>query len=128
MSWMMILLLAAAAFLILMPMLTYLSARRQVGREIDSSAASAGEGDRLIYFYSPRCGPCRNMTPIIDQLSAQHPRAVFKVDVQQDPASARTFNIRATPTTVLVKESRVLDVALGAKTQAQLERMLRRVS
>jgi thioredoxin 1 len=124
----MILLLAAAAFLILMPMLTYLSARRQVGREIDSSAANAGQGDRLIYFYSPKCSPCRSMTPIINQLSEQHPREVFKVDVQQDQESARIFNIRATPTTVLVKDSRVLDVALGAKNQVQLERMLQRVS
>ncbi len=127
MSWIMILLLAAAAFLILMPMLSYLSARRQVGREIDSTATNAGQGDRLIYFYSPRCGPCRSMTPLIDQLSQQHPGEVVKVDVRQDPASARAFNIRATPTTVLVKDNRVLDMALGGKSQAQLEKMLQRV-
>ena len=128
MSWIMILLVAAAAFLILMPLLTYLSARRQVGREIDQETANAGQGDRLVYFYSAKCAPCRNMTPIIDRLAEQHPGEVFKVDVQQDLATARAFNIRATPTTVLVKDNRILDVALGAKSQAQLEGMLRRVS
>ena len=128
MSWIMILLLAAAAFLILMPMLTYLSARRPVGRAIDSSGGNAGEGDRLVYFYSAKCAPCRGMTPIIDQLSEKHPGEVFKVNVQQDLESARAFNIRATPTTVLVKDDRVLDVVLGAKNQSQLESLLKRIS
>jgi thioredoxin 1 len=127
MSWIMILLLVAAGFLILMPVLTYLSARRQVGREIDSTNTNAGQGDRLVYFYSPKCAPCRSMTPLIDQLSQQHPEEVFKVDVQQDLEAARSFNIRATPTTVLVKNNRVLDIALGAKSRTQLERMLKRV-
>lgn len=120
MSWLMIVLLALAAFLILMPMLTYLSARRQIGRPVD------GESDRLIYFYSPKCGPCRSMTPIIDQLAERNPQ-VSKVDVLQEPETARTFNIRATPTTVLVKHNRVLDIALGAKTQTQLETLLQRI-
>jgi thioredoxin 1 len=127
MSWIMILLLVVAGFLILMPMLTYLSARRQVGREIDGADTHAGQGDRLVYFYSAKCAPCRSMTPIIDQLSEQHPEGVFKVDVQQDLEAARNFNIRATPTTLLIKDNRVLDVALGSKSRAQLERMLKRV-
>lgn len=127
MSWLMIVLLAVAAFLILMPLLTYLSARRQVGQPVDDKAPGGGEGDRLIYFYSPKCGPCRSMTPLIDRLSETSPR-VFKVDILQDMETARAFNIRATPTTVLVKDNRVLDIALGAKSQAQLEALLKRVA
>ncbi|MEJ2453542.1 MAG: thioredoxin family protein [Candidatus Thiodiazotropha sp.] len=127
MSWLMIVLVVVAAFLILMPMLTYLSARRQVGRPVDSAATGAGEGDRLIYFYSPKCGPCRSMTPIIDRLAQDNPR-VFKVNVMEDMETARAFNIRATPTTILVKDERVLDIALGAKGEVQLERMLRKVA
>ena len=126
MSWLLTALAIVAAFMILMPMLTYLSARRQVGRPIETTTRASGEGDRLIYFYSPKCGPCRSMTPIVDQLSGEHSR-VYKVDVQEEMAVARDFNIRATPTTVLVKDDRVLDVALGAKSRKQLENMLRRL-
>jgi len=127
MSWLMILLLVVTAFMILVPMLTYLSARRQLGRPVDSAAKGGGEGDRLIYFYSPTCGPCRSMTPIIDQLARDNPR-VFKVNVMEDLETARAFNIRATPTTVLVKDERVLDIVLGAKGQKQLESLLKRVA
>ena len=67
------------------------------------------------------------MTPIIDQLASNNPR-VFKVNIMEDMETARAFNIRATPTTVLVKDDRVLDVVLGAKGQAQLEQLLKRVA
>ena len=123
----MIVLVVIAAFLILMPLLTYLSARRQVGREEDAEAPGGGRGDRLIYFYSPKCGPCRSMTPIVDRLAEANPR-VFKVDVMEDRETAQAFNVRATPTTILVKDGRILDVVLGAKGQAQLERLLEQVA
>lgn len=125
MNWLTIVLLIATACLILMPLWTYLAARRQIGRPIESQGG--GEGDRMIYFYSPRCGPCRSMTPIIDRLSEQNPH-IYKVDVLQDHETARAFSIRATPTTILVKNNRVLDVSLGAKNQRQLEALLRRVA
>jgi thioredoxin 1 len=122
----MIALVVIAAFLILVPMLTYLSARRQVGHPVEPTLPGSGEGDRLIYFYSPKCGPCRSMTPIIDRLAVANPR-VFKVNILEQMETVRAFNIRATPTTVLVKDGRMLDIALGAKGQTQLEAMLRRV-
>ncbi|MCU7811693.1 MAG: thioredoxin family protein [Candidatus Thiodiazotropha sp. (ex Notomyrtea botanica)] len=127
MSWVMIVLLAASAFLILMPMLTYLSARRMVGTEIESGVLDKSSGDRMIYFYSANCGPCRSMTPIIDRLAQESDR-VTKIDVRDEPEAARAFKIRATPTTILVKDNRVLDVTLGAKTEKQLEALLQRVA
>ncbi len=127
MSWIMIALLIVAAFLILVPLLTYLAARRQIGRPLDDEIPGSGEGDRMIYFYSPKCSPCRRMTPIIDQLSERH-TCVYKVDILQDRETALAFNIRATPTTILIKDNRVLEVTLGAKTQTQLETLLRRVA
>ena len=127
MSWLMIILTAAAAFLILMPMLTYLSARRMLGKPVDEAPQGTGSGDRMIYFYTRHCAPCRSMTPIVEQLAQESDR-VFKVDLQQDPELARHFNIRATPTTVLVKDGQILDIALGAKSRKQLEALLKRVA
>jgi hypothetical protein len=51
----MIVLVVIAVLLILVPMLTYLSVRRQVGRPVEPALPGSGEGDRLIYFYSPKC-------------------------------------------------------------------------
>ena len=126
MSWIMILFLMAAAFLVLMPMVTLIAARRRVGKPVDDDG-QGGSGDRMIYFYSPSCGPCRSMTPIVDRLAQQNDQVV-KVDVQRDPETARAFHVRATPTTILVKQHKVLDVVLGAKSERQLQDMLRKVA
>ena len=126
MSWIMILFLVAVGFLVLMPMLTMIAARRMVGTPVEEDGRS-GSGDRMIYFYSPSCSPCRSMTPIVERLAQESDRVV-KVDIQRDPETARAFHIRATPTTILVKQQRVLEVALGAKTEQQLQRLLKRVA
>ena len=125
MSWIMIVILVVSGFLILMPLLTYLSSRRMIGKTVSQQQAT--DHGRLLYFYSPSCGPCRSMTPIIDQLAAAHDN-VGKIDIQKDPETAREFGIRATPTTVLLQGNVIKQVALGAKTQKQLEKLLAEVS
>ena len=126
MSWIMILFLIAVGFLVLMPMLTMIAARRMVGTPVEEDGRG-GSGDRMIYFYSPNCSPCRSMTPIVERLAQESDRVV-KVDIQRDPETARAFHIRATPTTILVKQQRVLEVALGAKTEKQLQALLKQVA
>ena len=126
MSWIMILFLLVVGFLVLMPMLTMIAARRMVGTPVEEDG-HGGSGDRMIYFYSPSCGPCRSMTPIVDRLAQESDRVV-KVDIQRDPETAHAFHVRATPTTILVKQQRVLDVVLGAKTEKQLQDLLKQVA
>ncbi|MEW8618983.1 MAG: thioredoxin domain-containing protein [Candidatus Thiodiazotropha endolucinida] len=53
---------------------------------------------------------------------------IVKVDVREDPETSRTFNIRATPTLVLMKDNVVTQVALGAKTESQMETMLKKLA
>ncbi|MBT2988344.1 MAG: hypothetical protein B6D72_05290 [gamma proteobacterium symbiont of Ctena orbiculata] len=127
MSWIMIVLLLVASFLILVPLFSYLSARRLVGKKIEGDLSDAVSGNRAIYFYSENCSPCRRMTPIIDRLAEKH-EGIGKVDVRADPETTRRFNIRATPTLVLIKEGVVIDIALGAKTESQLESLLRKLA
>ncbi|MES9993869.1 MAG: thioredoxin family protein [Candidatus Thiodiazotropha sp.] len=127
MSWIMIVLLLLASFFILVPLLSYLSTRRLVGRKIESGLSKDISDSRLIYFYSQNCSPCRSMTPIIDRLAEKHP-GVVKVDVREDLETTRKFNIRATPTLVLLKEKVVIDIALGAKTESQLESLLQKLA
>ncbi|MES9969668.1 MAG: thioredoxin family protein [Candidatus Thiodiazotropha sp.] len=123
MSWVMIVLLLIGSFLILVPLFSYLSAKRLVGKKIVSDLSN----NRMLYFYSENCPPCRTMTPIIERLAEQHD-GIVKVDVRKDPATGRQFNIRATPTLVLMKESVVTDVALGAKTESQLKSLLQKIT
>jgi thiol-disulfide isomerase/thioredoxin len=123
MSWAMIVLLLVASFLILVPLLSYLSAKRLVGKKVDSNLS----GNKMLYFYSQNCPPCRTMTPIIERMAEKH-EGIVKVDVREDPETSRTFNIRATPTLILMKDKVVTTIALGAKTESQLESLLKKLA
>ena len=119
MSWAAIIVISLASILLLMPVTTWLSSRRMVGREING----AGDGLRLIYFYSDHCPPCRQMAPIIDQLAEEHGN-VEKVNISEDAEKTLLYGIRATPTTVLVNGKRIVHVMLGAKSRKQLKQLL----
>lgn len=80
-------------------------------------------GKVLIYFYSPNCGPCRAMTPRIDQAIARHDN-VFKFDVGHSPDLARRLGVMATPTTVRIAGDHIERVNLGALSTAGIEQLL----
>jgi len=106
----------------------WLGARRQRGRPAPDYAQWLPEALQacprlLVYFHSPRCGPCRSMTPVIDEL-ARHHAGVVKVDVADRPALAMAFGIRATPTVVLVADGTVREVLLGPQRRDRLEKLL----
>ena len=92
-----------------------------IGKKLEFESPSSG--NRLFYFYSPSCGPCRSMTPIVDKLASQSD-AITKVDISKDPELAGRFGIRATPTTVLVEKDTIKEVRLGAQSQKQLQKLL----
>lgn len=82
-----------------------------------------GEGPMLVYCYSPRCGPCRNMTPVMEELARETGR-VFKFDVTRDMETAQEIGIRATPTTLLIVAGEVREVLVGFQSPAKLKRLL----
>lgn len=125
MSWQIMVIIVMGGLLILIPLLTYLSSRRMVGKAVAGNRFGAEA--QMLYFYSKSCGPCRHMTPIIDQLAKQHAN-VRKIDVAQAPDTAREYGVRATPTTILVQGHVIKQVALGAKSQKQLERLLAEIN
>lgn len=99
-------------------------ARRQRGEPAPAEAAGRSL-PTVYYFHHPRCAPCRSLTPRIDALSAQHPGQVLKVDIAQQAELAAAFHVRATPTTLLVKDGRVEEVLLGPQSAKRLEALLR---
>jgi len=99
--------------------------RKQQGQPAPSLQGEAGariKGGKpaLFYFYSPACGACRSMTPVIRKLAGSGP-GVFPVDVSQDLDTARSFGVMATPTTILVRGGVVEKVLVGAQPEATLQ-------
>lgn len=77
----------------------------------------------LFYFYSPQCGACRAMTPVVKRLAGER-EGVFPIDVSQDMAVARHFQVMATPTVISVRDRAVAEVLVGAQPEAKLNALL----
>ncbi len=77
----------------------------------------------LFYFYSPSCGACKAMTPVVQKM-AKKGKSVFPVDISRDMDTARKFSVMATPTTILVSEGKVQQVFIGPQPETELVRMI----
>ena len=77
----------------------------------------------IVYFHSPSCHVCKMQTPIITSLQKKYEN-VFDIDISKDYNSAKIFGVKATPTTVLVKDGIIQNVLLGAKPESVIEKLL----
>lgn len=81
---------------------------------------------KLIKFEAPWCVPCKNIQPILDTVADRFPAVEFlKIDVEDEPEKARTFNVRGLPTLVLLDGlGDILAIRTGTVTEAELVYLL----
>jgi thioredoxin 1 len=77
----------------------------------------------LVYFFSPSCRACTMQTPIIKSLQKNY-KNIFDVDVSKDLQAAKIFGVKATPTTVVVKNGIIDEVFIGVKQKDFFEKYL----
>ncbi len=79
----------------------------------------------LVDFFATWCGPCRMVSPIVDEIAEEHPEIVVtKVDVDKSPELAAEFNVMSIPTLVVIKDKKVINQSAGARPKAQILAML----
>ena len=76
----------------------------------------------LVDFFATWCGPCRQMLPIVTELSEEMSDKIkiVKMDVDESPKTPETFAIQSIPTLILFKDGKVLDQKTGAMPKSAL--------
>ena len=76
----------------------------------------------LVDFWAEWCGPCRMVSPIVEEISKEYEgkAIVGKVNVDHNPNISMEFGIRNIPTILFFKNGQVVDKQVGAVPKAQL--------
>jgi thioredoxin 1 len=80
----------------------------------------------LIDLWAEWCGPCRMMTPVIEELSKEYEgkAVVGKLNVDDNPKTPTDYNVRGIPTFLIFKKGELKDKVVGAVTKQALKEKL----
>jgi thioredoxin 1 len=79
----------------------------------------------LVDFWASWCGPCRMVSPLVDQIAAESQDVkVGKVDIDAQPELAGAFRVMSIPTLMVFKEGKLYKSAVGARPKAAIMAML----
>ncbi len=80
----------------------------------------------LVDFWATWCGPCRSISPIIEELAKEFTGRVkvTKLNVDESPATPSQYGVRGIPTLILFKGGKILDQIVGAVPKARLITMI----
>jgi thioredoxin 1 len=76
----------------------------------------------VVDFWAPWCGPCRAVTPILEQLSEEQDKVVFaKVNLDESPEYASRYGVLSIPTAILFENGEPKEAVVGARPRSYYE-------
>lgn len=75
----------------------------------------------LLDFWATWCGPCRMVSPVIDEIAEEMPDIkVGKINVDEQNELAATFNVMSIPTLLVIKDGKVVNKGIGAMPKQRI--------
>ena len=80
----------------------------------------------LLDFWAGWCGPCRMLSPVVDEIAEERPDIkVGKVNVDEEAELAASFRVMSIPTLVVIRDGKVVNQSVGVKPKAAVLEMLK---
>ena len=83
----------------------------------------------LVDFWADWCGPCKMIAPVVEELAEEYDGKIgfAKLDVDANPQTAMSYNVRSIPTLLVIKDGEVADTIIGAVPKSMLKAKLDKV-
>jgi len=80
----------------------------------------------LVDFCAPWCGPCRQITPMIEELAVENAGSVkvMKVNIDDNPGAAQQYGVMSIPTLIVFKNGTISDRFVGVQPKSKLQQAL----
>lgn len=80
----------------------------------------------LLDFWAGWCGPCRMLSPVVDEIAEERPDIkVGKVNVDEEAELAASFRVMSIPTLVVIRDGKVVNQSVGVRPKAAILEMLK---
>ena len=74
----------------------------------------------LVDFWAEWCGPCKKVSPILDEISKEHGILVGKLNIDENPLKPVEYSVTSIPTMVLFEDGVVIKTIIGAKPKHKM--------
>jgi len=96
-----------------------------VNKENFENEVLKSENAVLVDFFAAWCGPCRMLSPILDEIAEERADIkVVKVNVDEEPELAAAFSVVSIPSLFVVKEGKIVKQSVGALPKARILAMV----
>ena len=82
----------------------------------------------VVDFWAPWCGPCKAVTPVLEQLAGETEKVEFvKLNIDENPVIASRYDVLSIPTVILFSGGEPLGSVIGVRPKAHFEQWLAEV-